>query len=1393
MVANNELLYFNSSANKFYDTPLTSSKTSSSYYSKATTASSGAMATRSVAFDPLGSGQDEYVAMVSATVSSKNVTTITLTIIPPSGNSVSKKIVDLPFYVFPENAGAYLSVVAGNFDGDSYGKDEIAIYAPFSGSTSSGSVEIYSVKKSGSNLSINSVKSLNLRDQSSWYFYDNTSLASNIKDGKKGYSASSWKYMYRVPTVSLEAVTQPESDADDICITFTSTMGGQKTKDTGIGTADEKKINSKMPYDSATGVFFWIDAATSSAKKTSTSYLRFNWKDDYNISTSLDKNAANKWEVMAFGGAGAGDITNDGYNEVVVAGYVYANRGELKDGSDSSDWKLSTNEFGATYFIYDADSNTYSRADQCFNWITLKQSSYKGASNLGGGIYSNYDTGNNIKDMVHEPLDVTCFAERGEGYAESVCIGGIVCRLDTEDGVSDYKPYTNLGAYAFEAGAFNPVYAIPLEAIHNAYYDFTVVNRQITETVAGNFDGNLLGQEQLAFAYLIKRSGQNNYYTAYGIISQKEVGEQNGVENLPTYDINTRTFAPYYLGDGIQYMQWQGLTKNSKTAPGTIAAVDPDNDSYIMRKSTKANTYFFSNPEIIAVLQAAPFFEDVDYGDDNGETTFGKTSGSSYELEQGVATSLTVTAGHEFEVGIGNAKISSKLTAGVTGDFGKTWGSGSTTTFGLSFTAATDDMVALVMTPCVRYYYQIYDPTTKKWSDIEVDVTKTPRPSIITVDKYDEVAEQQGWELIRESVLTSEAGNPSSYGSSTATRNSFVGASTLGYGADNFVKLGVGDSSDVSQSIEVEKSTSTNWTWGVTGTVSTENSAGGVIIATEASIGYTGSKSKISFSSMSFGGKVLSVPTGYDAYSFAWKFGYWTDTLTVEDGEEQSFPVVGYLVKDVEQPIPPIDDPLLHVVQTGTNGMTLSWQANEGAVSQNVKNTGYILCRESQGVYYPLASFNLTDADDGWFSYTDRFGETYTEYNYVLLPFADTGDGTIYGDYISMVTGYTASDLQNIPKVTVTNKGVSNNLRTLQAVITPATGDDVGNVLCQWQQYIPEEGGWIDLEGGYGLIDTSSGTGTTTLTCDSSAESSSFRCRVTQRVNTEIYTVYSNALLSDYVFVAYKSSAYTQDNAKVVDYLIVHENGEAETFTSTNRNYNVNYIYKLGYDTSDNIVLSLDDNLKQRRTVTYAGSSTVAVNGGNAYSYDNGHEFSVDNSSNVWDVTKTIAVKSWSPTNSFRSSLLKTSTLKPKAGSLKENDMIAYAYDSNGVLRTAFVYGTSTWSAPSSSDDDTSDSQAVSIPVTIKAYATSSLSTLLATTSGSSVSVGSSSVTLTASNYSKQIEIDGMKFDFYGFMAPDSQTPVSKITIPAMYKGTSLTSSYDTWSDGLTLVYVKSN
>ena len=70
----------------------------------------------------------------------------------------------------------------------------------------------------------------------------------------------------------------------------------------------------------------------------------------------------------------------------------------------------------------------------------------------------------------------------------------------------------------------------------------------------------------------------------------------------------------------------------------TVAAVDADNDTDTIKYKRKEYTYTDAN--VMAVLQAAPYFEDLkdQYYDGVGETVFGRTTGS------GGSTSTTKSA-----------------------------------------------------------------------------------------------------------------------------------------------------------------------------------------------------------------------------------------------------------------------------------------------------------------------------------------------------------------------------------------------------------------------------------------------------------------------------------------------------------------------------------------------------------------------------------------------------------------------------------------------------------------------------------------------------------------------------------------------------------------------------
>ncbi|MBQ2924592.1 MAG: hypothetical protein IJE57_03360, partial [Anaerotignum sp.] len=87
------------------------------------------IAQRSVAFDPNGTGKPDHIASVYLADAGNNATIMYIAY----GNTQWTKtelLNGLPFEVLPEQAGAYLSIAAGNFDGDDKGTEEIAFYRP---------------------------------------------------------------------------------------------------------------------------------------------------------------------------------------------------------------------------------------------------------------------------------------------------------------------------------------------------------------------------------------------------------------------------------------------------------------------------------------------------------------------------------------------------------------------------------------------------------------------------------------------------------------------------------------------------------------------------------------------------------------------------------------------------------------------------------------------------------------------------------------------------------------------------------------------------------------------------------------------------------------------------------------------------------------------------------------------------------------------------------------------------------------------------------------------------------------------------------------------------------------------------------------------------------------
>ena len=148
------------------------------------------------------------------------------------------------------------------------------------------------------------------------------------------------------------------------------------------------------------------------------------------------------------------------------------------------------------------------------------------------------------------------------------------------------------------------------------------------------------------------------------------------------------------------------VIKKSDDSPAfSLFACDVDGDSVVMTPdTTKHQDYYFSDPHVIAVLQSAPYFNDLVTVNSNyitvGSTSITQSTGSSTGVNAGASVSAGIMFGFEEDlhaiVSVATVSVKNTLTLSINQEFETS----KQTTKSFTFTAqATSDMVALVMTP----------------------------------------------------------------------------------------------------------------------------------------------------------------------------------------------------------------------------------------------------------------------------------------------------------------------------------------------------------------------------------------------------------------------------------------------------------------------------------------------------------------------------------------------------------------------------------------------------------------------------------------------------------------------------------------------------------------------
>ncbi len=1013
---------------------------------------------RSVAFDPQGIGRQNWVAklygFVTDSFTSGAYTDIRLEILKPS--SAGKypyytghtTICTLPFQVYPTQAGDFLSVSAGDYDND--GKEELAVYFPWESKYPK--VRLYRVSDNGS---ITLAREINVED--TLHAADNNFNCNGLRT--VDVNDPDWENKRSFLAVSMATVSHDNPDkADDLIIAASRPLFG-----------DELSGQKYYPFDAVTRVISWVDPLTNS--KTQVHPMRWRWHE-YAETFPSGEPARDYAEMMMFGGVGAGEVTGDSNQDVVIAGY------RLDEANwDDVDWDLSEEHYLVTYMSYDPKTNAYTQPRRGQR-LAYNGDAYKEAINLEDDL----DSDDTRWDTFHGTLPVTCFAERGTGFADSVFAGGIVVDFSGGDTVFMLEDEEDEMHTAKVPNSFMARYAAPLKKLRNS----SSGDNTLMEAVAGNFNSNPLGREQLAFTYLTTRDYQeesNTFLCMLGLTGPAEdtVGNVNETELL-----NARFLYNRYA-DGTE------LAALSVCAPDVVGK------SKLMRYDpSQKPEFYFADPNIVAVMQAAPYFKELGYG--AGSTSITQTKGSSEDEEHNVSISAGITIGVEQEASLGIKLFEFSALAKFEANVGYQNATQTTSSASLTFAGGPEHTVALSMVPYIRYYYDEWSPTKKNWEPTCVDVPQRPQITQMTTRYYDDVVSkhnktdpQHPWESIGGKLINATAGDPSTYMNGLQDEETWVGGQAVGVpgvDTDGYIRVGSAGGS-ITQTLEESKSKTHGVTWGASYSHEYQANVLGAVAGASFGASYTGGYSWTSFSGQAFRGEVADLPEEYIGdYSFQWLFGTWGGQI---DGKNCI--VLGYKVKDVHAlPKAPVN---LHVSDIQSRSVTLNWSSPGPAPEY------YILYRHQNHTYYSLATVMGKDAVGGQYTLTDTNCLPDTTYEYAIAAFAPVGNILRQGPYSNIADAHTPPET-GVPLINRQPRDFSVRAGGDALFDVSATGAPgaTGRLEYQWQEYTG--GGWKDLPG------SSASTESLTLSrVTQDRDGTMVRCVLSQMVVDRVNTIYS--------------------------------------------------------------------------------------------------------------------------------------------------------------------------------------------------------------------------------------------------------------------------------------------
>ena len=640
-------------------------------------------------------------------------------------------------------------------------------------------------------------------------------------------------------------------------------------------------------------------------------------------------------KLIRYANVATGDIDGNYKDELVIAGYY----------SDNS--KTATCKKDKFYYkIIKFKNNAYTDS----GW---------------GQTNQEIDLLQRVVDNSYQlipPVSLTCAATQGVGYAEQVFLGGCLYTVNSDNSLKYLTRISTNREYKKDDGK---------KANKEEIF---VVN-----VVAGNFNGNEYGQEQIVYAFGMKHDDSDRYWYDIGYLNKKAYGNTDET-NLSAYW--------YGQEQVMNYESSYNRDSNKRRASLylSLAAVDCDNDSTLMRYTGQEITW--TKPEVLTVLQSAPYFQDLqdtrDYLDQS-QTAYGTGHGTSTTATAGASLTLGTYVSFEQDFSVFGVKIAS-IEAEAQTKHSFEYGFEGTKEKKINITysgSAGDDYAIVYAVPYIEYQYETWIPgykipeenngydswkteyvgnylkgKLKNWSALSADEQKkeiekavtelnlTPgrevqgswQPStvsvpmdpakvLISVDAYDEIAAQtEGLEPIRGNILKSTPGDPSTYDSFGANSEFHL------IGSTQTVSTGAGGNVSIEEDQEASQTHTLSYSYEFEAKAGV--GAGGLTVGVLAGVGTNAGGGTGESSSKSCSATVDNLPSDATGYAFSWRFGTRKAKLNGND-----VLVLEYQIDKSSLQQPPSPPRNLRVESVTADSVTLEWDKVPGAGSYEIYQT----------------------------------------------------------------------------------------------------------------------------------------------------------------------------------------------------------------------------------------------------------------------------------------------------------------------------------------------------------------------------------------------------------------------------------------------------------------------